>query len=236
MNTLKKFSLICSLLALILTGCQKEGVSAVKGLNSEPIDSPMSQSEQEKNRLLQLNDAGIDDAIKIGESLTKSNSSEFREKYLLPVLHNDIGGDFSKELEPEVLFTTNYYKIVEKSFGKSQRLDNLSFEDAKRENNGFTLDFILVTFGDSLTMSKGFYCVLKQGETIIKPVGDKLVGADNFTSKSEDWPKFPSYTQKLIVMFADTDKVDFSKPAEFIFLYDGKEKSVTYTLDFGSYR
>jgi hypothetical protein len=217
-----------------LTGCQNQK-SSVYNVGGEVATSSISPSDQMKNRLLQLEDDGIKEAIHIGESLTKSNSNDFSSKYLLPVLHNNISGKFSKELQPEVLFTTNYYKIVEKSFEKFQKFDKLSFEDAKRETNNLFMQFRLTTYGDGVTMAGRFYCVLKQGDIVIKPFNDRLIGADGLSSNSSNWPKFPAYTKQLVAMFTDIDELNFSEPAELIFLYDGKEESVTYDLDFSKY-
>lgn len=66
--------------------------------------------------------------------------------------------------------------------------------------------------------------MLKQGSKIIQP--KDIYGKDDFAD-----PDGSSYRIILMPSY-DINKIDFSKPAELIYLYAGKELSVTYKVDF----
>ncbi|MEX2461719.1 MAG: hypothetical protein WD469_10585 [Paenibacillaceae bacterium] len=233
-----KRSVCIILLLLLITGCQSKDDAGYILEDSEifPTIVTTNPSDLEASRLLSLSDDQISEAIEKGASLTKDTFSDYREGNLLPILHNDISGSFAEKLQPEVVFKSNYYQIVESSFVKSQKYDNLTVEEAGLDGNKNYLIFVLTAYGNKITMSKNFSAVIKQGDAIFKPYKDELIGSDRMASQSSYWPNFPAYYSVLSAMFADFEALDLTKKAEFIFLYDGKERSVTYDIDFSKYK
>ena len=89
--------------------------------------------------------------------------------------------------------------------------------------------FEIQTFGNSIDFSKTINVVLKQGSKTIQPT--LIDGIDDLADMTDSWPESPAY-QNVMNVYFDVNKIDFSKSAELIYLYAGKEYSVTYKVDF----
>ncbi|SDM42504.1 hypothetical protein SAMN05428961_11731 [Paenibacillus sp. OK060] len=128
--------------------------------------------------------------------------------------------------------STPYYNIVRASFLKFNDYDTYTLKDEKEFlalHKGLNrLDFELRTYGNSVTFTKNLKVVLKQGSKVYQA---KDISSKENVSMSGSWPEAPAYVSVLNVSF-DNSKIDFSEPAELVYMYAGKELSVTYKVDF----
>ncbi|MNT84361.1 hypothetical protein D3C72_2243650 [compost metagenome] len=91
------------------------------------------------------------------------------------------------------------------------------------------LSFRVKAYGDDIDFANSLNIVLKQGSKIYQPL--EIVGLNESADHTSFWPDSPAY-KKIVSADFDINKIDFSKPAELIYLYAGKEFSVTYKVDF----
>lgn len=178
-------------------------------------------------RFLKLSDQQIKNAIAIGgkgyDAVVKFNKNQKLTKI----------EDTMKIWQPNVWASTPYFNIVRASFLKQNNYEKYTVNDGKKllklfeQENEF--HFELETFGNSINYNQTINVVLKQGSKTIQPTS--IDGKDELADMSDSWPKAPAYRSILTANF-DINKIDFTKPAELIYLYAGKEYSVTYKVDF----
>lgn len=186
-----------------------------------------SSSAAIKNNIFNLSDQQMKNAIKIGYSgrdsyLKFSNSQQF------PILY-----DKMMIWQPKVSMVTPYSLIASGSYLASDAYKEYTLSDAKKTNKLFAnidvIKFSLTAYGNQIDFARGINIVLKQGANLYQPL--KINGLDELGDTTTSWPNSPAYQNHLTVDF-NINKVDFSKPAELIYLYAGKELSVTYKIDF----
>lgn len=180
-----------------------------------------------RNNIFNLSDQQMRNAIKIGNGGLQS-LGKFQKSQNFTILYDKL-----KMWQPTVHLNTPYYYIAVESCLVFRNYEQYSLADAKKTKETLTstneLSFNVKAYGDEIDFAKTINVVLKQGSKIFQPLS--ITGRNDFANRSESWPNSPSYEINLMPSF-DMNKIDFSKPAELIYLYSGKELSVTYKVDF----
>ncbi|WP_322922150.1 hypothetical protein [Paenibacillus campi] len=186
-----------------------------------------NKSDTVKKSLFNLSDAKIQQAISTAKK-GRDAVNELDGQQRLVIIKDTMGS-----LQPEITPSTAYFNIVRSAFLKFNNYENYTLADGrawvKREIQLNCFSFELQTFGNSIDFTKNVNVVLKQGERFIQP--KNIYGKNNLAKTTYAFPNSPAYRNLLIVDF-DASKIDFSKNAELIYLYAGKELSVTYKVDF----
>lgn len=194
-------------------------LNQVGASTAKPSATPTSATI--KNNIFSLSDQQMKNAIKIGADGLQS-ISKFQASQRLPIVEDKI-----KRLQPNVNLITPYYYISMRSYSASSNYEQFTLADAKKAKKLFSsideLGFSLRAFGDRIDFANNINVVFKQGSVVLQP---RLSGNDEYASASGS-----NYTLAFMAYF-DINKIDFSKPAELIYLYAGKELSVTYKVDF----
>ncbi|OKP84844.1 hypothetical protein A3844_18850 [Paenibacillus helianthi] len=190
------------------------------------VSSNQSQeSKTIKNNIFNLSDQQMKNAILIGNGGLNS-ISKFQVSQRLPIIN-----DTMNRWQPTVNVTTPYYSIALRSYSSSSNYEQYTLADAKKLSRILSssneLSFSLRAFGNKIDFAKNINIVFKQGEKVLQPTD--IYGKNELASDSGF--NSPPYTIGLSPSF-DINKIDFSKPAELIYLYAGKELSVTYKVDF----
>ncbi|OME41414.1 hypothetical protein [Paenibacillus odorifer] len=187
----------------------------------------VTQNQSIRNNIFNLSDQQIKNAISIGKK-DYSAILAFEKTQRLTIIQ-----DTMKINQPEVLVFTPYLGIVRQSFLKFDNYEDYSLADAKKLVSVFSksgrISFEVMALGNNIDFAETINIVLKQGDKILQPV--KINGKDDYARRSTSWPDSPAYINPLTANF-DIKQIDFSKPAELIYLYAGKELSVTYKVDF----
>lgn len=166
-------------------------------------------------------------AIKLGFSGDETYYKYYNSQFLA-ILY-----DKMKVWQPEVSIITPYSLIASDAYFASDDYKEYTLADAKKITKLFAktdvLKFSVEAYGNHIDFAKSINIVLKQGSKIYQPLD--IDGLDELADTSSSWPDSPAYRSHLIADF-EINKIDFSKPAELIYLYAGKELSVTYKVDF----
>lgn len=201
--------------------------SANNNLTTVSSQKTLTSLKAFQYRFVNLSDQQIKNAIAIGGKGYDA-VKEFNGKQKLPKIK-----DTMKIWQPNVWASTPYFNIVRESFLKQNNYESYTVNDAKKLLKLFEKDnefvFEIQTFGNSIDFSKTINVVLKQGSKTIQPT--TIDGIDDLADMTDSWPESPAY-QNVMNVYFDVNKIDFSKPAELIYLYAGKEYSVTYKVDF----
>ncbi|KAA1191119.1 hypothetical protein [Paenibacillus sp. B2(2019)] len=180
-----------------------------------------------RNSIFNLSDQQMKNAIKIGNG-GRSSYVNFKSSQEFSILY-----DKMKIWQPEVSLITPYSLIVGQSYIASNKYKEYTLADAKKVKKMFsndeTLTFNVTAYGNDIDFASNINIVLKQGAKIYQPLS--IDGLDEMADTTVSWPDSPAYSNSLMPSF-DINKIDFSKPAELIYLYAGKELSVTYKVDF----
>lgn len=180
-----------------------------------------------KNSIFNLSDQQMKNAIKLGFSGDETYNKFYNSQFM------DILYDKMKAWQPEVSIITPYSLIASDAYFASDDYKEYTLADAKKITKMFAkidvLKFSVDAFGDHIDFAKSIHIVLKQGSKIYQPL--EVDGLDKLADTTSSWPDSPAYRNHLIADF-DINKIDFSKPAELIYLFAGKDLSVTYKVDF----
>ncbi|OAB39271.1 hypothetical protein PMSD_04910 [Paenibacillus macquariensis subsp. defensor] len=193
-----------------------------------PVGATANQSSKViKANIFNLSDQQMKNAIKIGQDGIDS-FNKYEKSQLLPIIR-----DTMKIWQPEVTLSTPYSLIAAQSYLASNKYATYTLENAKKVKVMYlkdtSLSFSVNALGNNVDFTHGINIVLKQGANIFQPTS--INGIDDFASHTTSFPDSPAYRNTLIANF-DINKIDFSKTAELIYLYAGKELSVTYKVDF----
>jgi hypothetical protein len=200
-------------------------VFAEPNWRSETATSKQLTSQQIKNNIFNLSDQQMKNAIRIGnggiQSVTKFQASQ----------RLSIVDDQMKSWQPAVSVATPYYYITVLSFSAFSKYEEYTLADAKMTKKEVTnlnqLGFSVLAYGDNAGFAKNIDIIFKQGSKVLQPV--RVVGLNKLADSTGD--NSPAYMQNFVANF-DIKKIDFSKPADLIYMYAGKEMSVTYRVDF----
>lgn len=185
------------------------------------------KSKTIKANIYNLSDQQIKNAIALGQK-DFDTIWDFEKSQRLKVVQSTI-----KVNQPtNVLLTTPYLSIARQSYIRYDNYEELSLAEAKKiallfQKSG-KISFEIEALGDSIDFAKRINVVLKQDGKIYQPI---QILKDKFADESENWPDSPAYKNNLLIDF-DINKIDFSKNAELIYLYAGRDLSVTYKVDF----
>ncbi|WP_405130546.1 hypothetical protein MHB43_23760 [Paenibacillus sp. FSL H8-0317] len=200
--------------------------SEMINIKSSSTSSSKKESNKIKYAIYHLSDQQIKNAIALGKKGYDSLQA-FTLKQNLP-----ISNDKMKIWQPEVQLDTPYSFVALASFLASNKYENYTLKEAKYYANYYRtadrISFNLKAYGNNIDFADNINVVFKQGNKIYQPV--EIRGADD-VSRSLSWPDAPAYRANIFAYF-DMKNVDFSKNAELIYLYAGKELSVTYKVDF----
>lgn len=189
-------------------------------------EPPKSPEPTKINNIFNLSDQLIKDAIKEGEQ-GYNHMSAYTEKYFLPIIEDKL-----HIFQPRITILTPYLNVARASFFESQKFKTYSFTEAKSFADGINvLAFDVVEYADKISYGENIDFVLKQGDTVIEP--KEISGRSNLAERTTSWPDSPAY-HKLVSVHFPIEKIDFNKKAELIYLYAGKDYSVTYEIDFST--
>ncbi|MEI2281243.1 hypothetical protein [Paenibacillus polysaccharolyticus] len=200
--------------------------SEMINIKSSSTSSSKKESNKIKNAIFNLSDQQIKNAIALGKKGYDS-LQEFMQKQNLP-----ISSDKMKIWQPEAQLSTPYSFVALASFLASDKYEDYTLKEAKYYVNYYRttdrISFNLKAYGNNIDFAETVKVVFKQGNKIYQP--REVRGTDD-VSRSLSWPEAPAYRVNLYYDF-DIKNVDFSKDAELIYMYAGKELSVTYKVDF----
>ncbi|MCY9593712.1 hypothetical protein PC41400_21540 [Paenibacillus chitinolyticus] len=218
-----------------LIGCLDKTVTTNQELVPENVSkTPDPDIDTE---IFHLNDKEIQEAIELGKSLNRDSYKSFIEKNYALESTSDNLGSLSKN-KPVAMISTPYEEIVSDSYNKSQKFEKYDVEDAKyRLLLGGSIFFYFKTYGDEIRDFDNLHAVLKQDESIVQPYKGKLTSNSTVPELTKEKSPYPAYTKVMIAQFTDIKKnLDLSKPVELIFMLNGKEQSVTYSIEISKYK
>ncbi|MGN7168469.1 hypothetical protein ACTHSJ_21605 [Paenibacillus cellulositrophicus] len=221
----KKFLLVLLLSSMLATN------SAFAAGNAKPTQVSSSNQQQSKSNLIRnnifnLSDQQIKNAIALGAH-DYNHYTEFVNSQNLKIIEDKMG-----IWQPNVNLSTPYFNIVMFSFLKFNDYGKYSFAEAKKFSNLYKnisyITFNVGALGDSIDFADTVKVVLVQGDKVIQPLEIRI---DEYAAHSKFWPDAPAYRNNVDAKF-DIKKIDFSKEAKLVYMYAGKELSVTYKVDF----
>lgn len=181
--------------------------------------------QQIRSEIFDLSERQMKEAIAIGQ-VDQQTITEFRSEQSLPVLENSMPGR-----QPAISVNTPYYYIAMMSYSAFSQGRQYTLSDAKKINDQFSglgqLGFGVKASGDNANFTEHISITLKQGSTVLQP--DSITGKDGLADA--DGAGNSGYSTMLIPYF-DTSRIDFSKPAELIYLDEEQQLPVTYKVDF----
>lgn len=181
--------------------------------------------QQIRSEIFDLSERQMKDAIAIGQ-VDLQTITEFRSEQSLPVLENTMPGR-----QPAINVNTPYYYIAMMSYNAFSQGRQYTLNDAKKINEQFSglgqLGFGVKASGDNANFTDHITITLKQGSTILLP--DSITGKGGLAEA--DGAGSSSYSTMLIPYF-DNSRIDFSQPAELIYLDEEQRQSVIYQVDF----
>lgn len=182
-------------------------------------------SQQIQNDIFNLSVSQMKNAITVGYEGFQS-LSKFQAAQRLRIID-----DKMDRWQPAISVNTPYYYIAMMSYSAFSKDQKYTLNDAKKIKNDLSglnkLGFSVKAYGDTVDFAKNINIVLKQGSNVLQP--SSITGKDDFAGDTGN--SIPAYINILIPYF-DIRDIDFSKPAELIYLYSGEEQSITYDLDF----
>ncbi|CAM4506777.1 hypothetical protein [Paenibacillus typhae] len=184
-----------------------------------------SAEQQIRSRIFDLSDRQMKEAIAAGKGDLPSVTA-FRSGQSLPVL-----GSSMTVPQPAVNVNTPYYYIAMMSYNAFSQGRKYSLSDAKKINTQLSglgqLGFSVKAAGDTPHFTDHISIKLKQGAAILEP--DSITGNDG--TADQDGTGSGRYS-KILIPYFNTSRIDFSQPAELIYLDEELNQSVTYEVDF----
>lgn len=219
------------LLGLLLVSMLAVNTTFASGNNKAKLISANNSQQSKKSNLIRnnifnLSDQQIKNAIALGAH-DYNKYIEFEDSQKLSIVEDKMG-----RWQPKVHLATPYYNIVGLSFMKFNNYSSYSFSEAKKfaklYKNDSDITFDLEALGDSIDFADVVKVVFLQGSKVIQPLEIRI---DEYAAHSKFWPKAPAYVNNVEAKF-DIKNIDFSKEAKLVYMYAGKETSVTYKVDF----
>ena len=181
-----------------------------------------------KNIFINLSEKDVASAIVEGKKGIL-NASSFEDKnYSLNAIKK--ADSFIKSAK----IYTPYLSIVQASAMSQSEYKNVSNErinDLLNQQKNI-MPFTIDVQGDSITFTKNFHAVLRQGGHIIQP--QRMSGKDNLARRSSKFPNSPAYTARIGADFP-AEEIDFTKKAELVVVYLGNYESI-FEVDFSKYK
>ena len=131
------------------------------------------------------------------------------------------------ELEPKgfLMTKTNGLVVMASHFGLRGELP--AHSDIERILAEETMLVSVTMFGPTPTFAKDSYMVLKQGDTLVKPIKIRF---DAVASRTRAWPNHPRYQGKVIASFRYNSFDPKAKTSIIVFPSEGGEES--FEVDF----
>ncbi|WP_221798225.1 hypothetical protein [Paenibacillus typhae] len=184
-----------------------------------------SADQQTRSRIFDLSDRQMKEAIAAGNGDLPSVTA-FRSGQSLPVLESSM-----PVAQPAVNVNTPYYYVVMMSYQALSQGQRYTLRDAKKINQQFSslgqLGFSVKTSGDNARFTDHISIKLKQGPAIMEP--DSITGKDG--TADPDGTGSGRYS-KILIPYFNISRIDFSQPAELIYLDEEQNQSVIYEVDF----
>lgn len=184
-----------------------------------------SAGQQIRSRIFDLSDRQMKEAIAAGNGDLPSVMA-FRSEQSLPVLESSV-----PVLQPAVNVNTPYYYIAMMSYNAFSQGHKYTLSDAKKINTQLSglgqLGFSVKAAGDTPLFTDHISIKLKQGAAIMEP--DSITGKDG--TADQDGTGSGRYS-KILIPYFNTGRIDFSQPAELIYLDEEQNQSVIYEVDF----
>ena len=162
----------------------------------------------------------IEEALKKGEGVAKAKKPPNQ-------LYWQFGA--SDKLEPHGFLMTQLSGIAVMSAHFALRAEKPTSHDIKQILEEAELQVIVTIFGSSPQFAIDSYLLMKQGETLIKPI---RIRSDARASRSTAWPNSPPFRAKVVASFP-YDSFDSDAPTIIsVFPRDGGE--IVFELDFSA--
>ncbi|GAS82379.1 hypothetical protein [Paenibacillus amylolyticus] len=176
----------------------------------------------------------IDSLIRKAEGFEGYDYFNYLKGLRLPLKENALVT--AKEYPPFVSLYSPQSIIVQNAYHASQKMNTYTAEEAKSDVIENVLSFKTTAYKDIYDTSKQFHVVLRQGETVLQPAsnGYKSNSIKSNVSYDDDLsPTSKQYNREEgYAVFSVGEEIDFNKPAEVLFLYNGKDDYAVYELDF----
>ncbi len=154
----------------------------------------------------------------------------FRSEQSLPVLESSMPVP-----QPAVNVNTPYYYVVMMSYQAFSQGNKYTLSDAEKINAQLSglgqLGFSVKASGDNARFTDHISIKLRQGAAIMEP--DSITGKAG--TADQDGTGSGRYS-KILIPYFDTSRIDFSQPAELIYLDEEQNQSVIYEVDFAKTR
>ncbi|AIQ48287.1 hypothetical protein R70723_22005 [Paenibacillus sp. FSL R7-0273] len=186
-----------------------------------------SADRQIRNRIFDLSGRQMKEAIAIGQQEPEA-ITEFRSGQSLPILENSMTGP-----QPAVNVNTPFYYIAMMSHNAYSQGRKYTLSEAKKLNKQFSglgqLGFSVKASGDNARFTERVTITLKQGSTVMQP--DSITGKDERADEDSAVAGHTGYS-KILIPYFDTSRIDFSRPAELIYLDEDQQLAAAYQVDF----
>ncbi|MNB78918.1 hypothetical protein D3C75_256310 [compost metagenome] len=186
-----------------------------------------SADRQIRNAIFDLSDRQMKQAIATGSGDLQSVKAFQTEQQAAVTESNQSG------IQPSVNVNTPYYYIAMMSYSALSTGQEYTLSEARKLNKQFSdlgqLGFSIKASGDNARFTEHISITLKQGSTVMQP--DSITGKDERADEDSAEAGHTGYS-KILIPYFDTSRIDFSKPAELIYLDEGQQLPVTYQVDF----
>lgn len=231
-GTIVFWSIIASVVLLIGIAVLDKSQSGLDDVSAEEIEY---KEVTTYDRFYHPSDYVIESLKNKAEKFEGYDYSHYLENLQLPLKENHLVT--AEEYSPIVSIYSPQSVIVREAYQAARKMDKISVEKL-REKSGIGETVIIQStayrkFADSF---RNFHIVLRQGDTVLQPGGDGYVT----TSSKENVSYYKGvvaskekYTrEEANTIFVPGNEIDFEKPVEVVFLYNGKDDYAVYELDF----
>ncbi|MED0758861.1 hypothetical protein P4S93_13905 [Aneurinibacillus thermoaerophilus] len=219
---MKKVLNIIATLALVISMLVTPAVVSAATKKPAPIS---------KNRLINLSDSLIKEAINIGNNET-SKVSDVLAKYSLNLNPNS-KYETLELFTPDVSLITPYKGIILESW--KARMDGLDYTIADAKNslkkNGSNIYISIQAYGTSVSFAQLCTVTLIQNGKVIKPVS---LSKDKIADTTYSWPKGAAYKAGILAAY-NVNQIDINKPFTFVYGYLDHYK-YEYIVDLRNYK
>nr|WP_154957421.1 hypothetical protein [Paenibacillus xylanexedens] len=180
-------------------------------------------------------DFEIESLKNVAENFEGYDYSHYLENLELPLKENHLLT--AEEYPPIISIYSPQSVIVREAYQAAQKMNQLSVEELREKSDiGETIIIQTTAYRNFADSFRKFHVVLRQGDTVLQPGGDGYVSTSSKKNVSYYKGVVASeekYTrEEANTIFVPGKEIDFEKPVEVVFLYNGKDDYAVYELDF----